>query len=260
MTLGQIKELMRRDNLVNMDTRTVLSCIPFCAEPAAARCCGDTALARSLSEPVNFDRLKDVFRFFNDYRMFSPLRAERCGLSELDDWVRDDSGMYRPGGYAFRMIYCDISIEGREVTHWTQPMFAAEGPATFALAALECGGTLRFVVKARPEIGCFDGIELGPTLQMEYGAAPAELDEVERRMLAALDGGGEPLCDVMLSEEGGRFYCEQNRNAVLKLAPQALGELPRGWFALTFRELNMLAQQNNVLNIQLRNLLSLLEA
>ena len=29
MTLGQIKDLMRYDNLVNMDTRTVLSCIPF---------------------------------------------------------------------------------------------------------------------------------------------------------------------------------------------------------------------------------------
>jgi len=29
MTLGQIKKLMRYDNLVNMDTRTVLSCIPF---------------------------------------------------------------------------------------------------------------------------------------------------------------------------------------------------------------------------------------
>ena len=29
MTLGQIKHLMRQDNLVNMDTRTVLSCIPF---------------------------------------------------------------------------------------------------------------------------------------------------------------------------------------------------------------------------------------
>ena len=29
MTLEQIKELMRYDNLVNMDTRTVLSCIPF---------------------------------------------------------------------------------------------------------------------------------------------------------------------------------------------------------------------------------------
>ena len=29
MTLSQIKELMRYDNLVNMDTRTVLSCIPY---------------------------------------------------------------------------------------------------------------------------------------------------------------------------------------------------------------------------------------
>ena len=29
MTLGQIKRLMRFDNIVNMDTRTVLSCLPI---------------------------------------------------------------------------------------------------------------------------------------------------------------------------------------------------------------------------------------
>ena len=29
ITLGQLKQLMKTDNLVNMDTRTVLSCIPF---------------------------------------------------------------------------------------------------------------------------------------------------------------------------------------------------------------------------------------
>ena len=29
MTLLQIKEMMHHDNLVNMDTRTVLSCIPY---------------------------------------------------------------------------------------------------------------------------------------------------------------------------------------------------------------------------------------
>ena len=29
MTLGQIKRLMKKDNIVNMDTRTVLSCIPY---------------------------------------------------------------------------------------------------------------------------------------------------------------------------------------------------------------------------------------
>lgn len=32
MTLGTIKQLMKIDNLVNMDTRTVLSCIPYCSE------------------------------------------------------------------------------------------------------------------------------------------------------------------------------------------------------------------------------------
>ena len=58
MTLGQIKELMKIDNLVNMDTRTVLSCIPYSTEQLTASekaeiraCFKDEALYSSMFEP-----------------------------------------------------------------------------------------------------------------------------------------------------------------------------------------------------------------
>ena len=43
-------------------------------------------------------------------------------------------------------------------------------------------------------------------------------------------------------------------------AGTALPELPEGYFLLDFKTLNELVQINNTMNIQLRNLLSLLEA
>ena len=66
--------------------------------------------------------------------------------------------------------------------------------------------------------------------------------------------------DHLLSEEGGRFYHEQNRNVLVRVRREELPPLPKGYFLLDYRTLNELVQVNNTLNIQLRNLLSLLEA
>ena len=65
--------------------------------------------------------------------------------------------------------------------------------------------------------------------------------------------------DVMLSEEGGRFYHEQNRNVIMYIDYKELKDLPDNYFLMDFRSLNYLIQVNNCLNIQLRNLLSLLD-
>lgn len=63
----------------------------------------------------------------------------------------------------------------------------------------------------------------------------------------------------MLSEEGGRFYHEQNRNVVMFIEWDMLKSLPEGYIWVNYSTLNLLVQINNCLNIQLRNLLSTLE-
>ena len=67
------------------------------------------------------------------------------------------------------------------------------------------------------------------------------------------------LLDVMLSEEGGRFYQEQNRNVVLCVEYDIIKKLPDGYVWVNYSTLNLLVQINNCLNIQLRNLLSAFE-
>ena len=63
----------------------------------------------------------------------------------------------------------------------------------------------------------------------------------------------------LFSEEGGRFYQEQNRNVIMQVEKTDLPELlPDGYFWADFQTLNVLIQFNNCLNIQLRNLLSIL--
>lgn len=266
MTLGQIKELMRYDNLVNMDTRTVLSCIPFSLLDTEKRGleeigekCKDKALLRSISGLASQPILTDIYHTFNNYKMFSEMYTRLVGLDSLKNWHMEKDRFVCEDPFPFRLIFCDISIEGREVVNWTQPLFEAQGIATFGLISCEDNGIKKFLVKAKPEIGCLDGIEIGPTVQHEVTQDRDE-DEITSLFYKKLSSSKGVRVDVLLSEEGGRFYHEQNRNVIIEIQKDEIPrDLPRGYFWSDYKTLNTLTQVNNCLNIQLRNLLSLLE-
>nr|WP_207739306.1 NDP-hexose 2,3-dehydratase family protein [Harryflintia acetispora] len=260
MTLGQIKQLLHYDNLVNMDTRTVISCIPFhlLDYTQAKLLFNDKALGRSICVGDGENHLPQLYREINNIRMFDQQPAQLVPLHSMQKWHWENGEFVCKDGYHFKMIFCDIAIEGREVKRWTQPLFEATGTAVFGLICCETAGVLRFLVKVRKEFGSFDGAELGPTLQMEADEQPS--DEIERFFLTCYEAKQGVICDIMLSEEGGRFYHEQNRNVILRLPPERLPPLPHGYFLVDYKTLCTLVQVNNTLNIQLRNLLSLLEA
>lgn len=266
MTLGQIKRLMREDNLVNMDTRTVLSCIPFSKLRLSelellelADGFRDKALFRSVFVGSSKNSLPEVYQYINNQKMFSEPDLGLVPLQELEDWELRDNELVCKHPYPFKVVFCDIAIEGREVKRWTQPLFEANGIATFGLICCEEDGLLKFLVRAAQEVGCFDGLELGPTVQQEAGERPGEADAVAGIFWERLRSGQGVMFDHLLSEEGGRFYHEQNRNVLLRVKREELPALPEGYFLLDYRTLNELVQINNTLNIQLRNLLSLLE-
>jgi len=201
----------------------------------------------------------EIYQYLNNYKMFHDVNIVTVPLNQLVDWVVDEYGITCKKQCDFMVRYYDINISGREVQHWTQPLFKAIGEATFGLIIMEDMGTSKYLVKVKPEIGSFDKAEIGPSVQMSpthylYNDNPVE--KVFRKHLEQKRG---IILDVMLSEEGGRFYHEQNRNVLLRIEPEELGVLPEGFFWADFSTLNYLVQMNNCLNIQLRNLLSLLK-
>ena len=114
----------------------------------------------------------------------------------------------------FKVIFCDIHIEGREVTNWRQPLVAATEMAMFGLICTDDNGMLQFLTKTRFEVGCFDTIEIGPTIQRE-GGSMQPLDCIEELFYEEVAKQKNIIADVILSEEGGRFYQEENRKVLL---------------------------------------------
>ena len=125
LTLGQIKELMREDNLVNMDTRTVLSCIPFSKLKLTEKEAkdlkkefNDKLLFNSIFQEENDFKLPNIYKYINNIKMFNEEETKLISLKELKNWDIKDNEIVCKNPYPFKVIYCDISIEGREVKDW----------------------------------------------------------------------------------------------------------------------------------------------
>lgn len=266
MTLGQIKELMKQDNLVNMDTRTVLSCIPVCFNRYSEDMLkeletifNNKSLFNSIFLDVNNNEIIELYNYINNIKMFNEKRLEYRPLHRLKNWVVRENEITCKENYPFKVIFCNISIEGREVQQWNQPLFEATGMATFGLIICNDCGTMKFLVKASAEIGCFDSVEIGPSVQLEATEYENVKDNVEKLFFNKLNNNKGVIYNTILSEEGGRFYHEQNHNIIIEINKNELTTLPKGYFWMSYHSLNLLTQVNNCLNIQLRNLLSVLE-
>ncbi len=266
MTLGQIKKLMEVDNLVNMDTRTVLSGIPLVTENLSeqdkedvAGCFADETLFRSVFATNPQNTLPWIYQRLNNYKMFHDVRTVTVPLNQLVDWRIDEYGITCKKQADFMVRYYDIEISGREVQHWSQPLFKAIGMAVFGLITRVKDGRQQFLVKIKPEIGSFDKVEVGPSIQWEPSHYLYNDNEVERLFRKKLEAEDGIVNNVILSEEGGRFYHEQNRNVIIRIEENELTVLPEDYIWADYATLNFLVQINNCLNIQLRNLLSLIQ-
>ncbi len=266
MTLGQIKKLMEIDNLVNMDTRTVISGIPLVTEQLDNNVRAeiykkftDKALYHSIFSTSPSEELPKVYQLMNNYKMFRDVTISTVPLNQLVGWRVDEYGVTCKTQANFMVRYYDIEIEGREVQHWSQPLFKAIGMATFGLVTKVENGIRKFLVKLCDEIGSFDKVELGPSIQWEPTHYLYNDDIVEKVFRSAVENHKGIMVGVVLSEEGGRFYHEQNYNYIVEIDEGEIPELPEGYIWLSYSTLNYLVQVNNCLNIQLRNLLSLIK-
>lgn len=265
MTLGQIKRMMDEDNLINMDTRTVLSGLPFVTDTLTSesndwlKYFKDQSLGQSIFTSAPSDYLPKLFQKLNDFKMFKETQTHITSLLDIADWEVADSGIFSQQKADFSVRQYQISIDGREITSWDQPLFVAEGIAELALLTRNHNGVREFLIKLQPEIGTLDSAEYGPTIQWEATKRGKPVDDVEKVYANQLSLNQGIIRQTLLSEEGGRFYHEQNLNVVMEVDDNAIQNLPDEYLWVNYSTLNYVIQINNVLNIQLRNLISMID-
>lgn len=264
MTLGQIKQLMEYDNLVNMDTRSVISCIPFALRDFTYKelvylegLFADKELYNSIFFGEAGVKINKIYQYMNEVKMLDRSKVELVDLYSLNDWHFHNGAFVSDHG-EFSIIFCDIEIEGREVTKWQQPLLEAKSILILGLMYSYFDNKMNFLVHSQSEVGCFDKIEIGPTVQCACDNS-ADRDAVQTIFFDKYKRWEGIMFSGLFSEEGGRFYHEENRNILMVVNKEEIGELPPGYFWTDYQTLNILIQFNNCLNIQLRNLLSILK-
>ncbi|MFD8867703.1 NDP-hexose 2,3-dehydratase family protein [Streptomyces sp. NPDC059590] len=255
LTIGQLHALLAEDDLVNMDSRTVLSCLPFAGAPEGDDENGDRRA------PHTTGHLRS---WINDARVRSDLDATLTGLGEVQGWHRSADRIAHESGLFFDVMAVDVRTGSREVGGWAQPMIECRdtGIVAFLVKHDAATGELHALVHLKAEPGFVDVVELAPTVQctpQNYKVLPAEayppfLDEVL----------GAPVdtirFDTTLSEEGGRFFHTRSRYLVVEVDADRDLAVPDDFRWVTMRQLARFLRHSHYVNVQARSLIACLHS
>jgi oxidase EvaA len=254
LSMAQLGELSRVDNLVNMDARTVLSCLPFeLSEQDGPADPFRQALVRSYrSGQVPLHTTGEILSWFTDAKTRCDWAARLTPLSTVDGWVRDS---HEITGADFRIIGVSVQAGTREVRSWSQPLLHPWGQGHAAFLVRPVDGVLHLLVQARPEYGLLDMVEMAPTLHVLAGEDRVP-DPFVRDALAS--SGATVRYDQVLSEEGGRFYHALTRYQIIEVGDDVPLDVPSNFCWMTVRQLVDLLRHGHYLNIEARSLLACL--
>lgn len=272
LTLAQIKELMLLDNVVNMDTRTVISGIPlgdFNFESlnliGSFSQISFNSFTKGLLKSCAYDvkgrnSLNEIILFITNHKCNFDLDISKVPLNSLSDWVITNSSIHHIDNKYFEIIAANIKISNREVVNWTQPMVKPVQEGICAFICKNINGVLHFLVQAKLECGNFDIIEFAPTVQSLTDNYNNQHSIKTLPFLNYVFNAKKDriIFDTFQSEEGGRFFREQNRNMIIFAEDDFPEEVPGNFIWMTYSQLQTFIKHNNYINIQARSLMAAL--
>lgn len=268
MSIGQIKHFMREDNVINMDTRTVLSGVSygtyaaetleglFTLTPCSQR--QRLMLSSALVATHSLNDFRSIISWITALKSKYELTVDRIALNRVSDWIDIDGAIRRADGKYFSVIGVNVTIENREVLNWDQPMVKPAQEGLIAFIVRPINGSYHFLVQAKLEAGNFDIVELAPTVQCLTGNYRTGMNEysvkyIDEVLHAPAD---RVLFDSMQSEEGGRFFHEQNRNMIVEVGEDFPLDVDGNYCWMTLNQMLRFIEFNNYLNIGARSLIS----
>ena len=271
-SLGQIKELLRYPNVVNMDSRTVISCINFGSYSehslrlldAVKRMNGihsskpDSFLYSVLSGDNHLNELQDIIQWITSLKFKYELDVTPVGISEMQNWIYDGNTIHYESGKYFDVMGCRVEIGNREVVSWDQPMVRSAQEGLMGFIVKKINGIYHFLVQAKLESGNFDIVEMAPTVQCLTGNYRKGKNEYTIPYLEQILNAPKDKIwySSYQSEEGGRFFQEQNRNIIVEVGEEFPIEIEENYCWLTLNQMLSFVTYNNYLNIAARSLLS----
>ena len=271
-TLGQIKELLRYSNVVNMDSRTVISCIKFGSYSehslrllSAVNSMSENGIVKQdsylysvLSADNHLHELQDIIQWITSLKFKYELSVSPIGISEMQHWNYDGNTVSHEDGKYFDVIGVHVEIGNREVVVWDQPMVRSAQEGLMGFIVKKIDGIYHFLVQAKLESGNFDVVELAPTVQCLTGNYRKGKNEYTIPYLEEILNAPQEKVwySSYQSEEGGRFFQEQNLNKIVEVGDEFPIDVDENYCWMTLNQMMSFVTYNNYLNIAARSLLA----
>lgn len=274
LTLLDIKELIQYHNVVNMDARSVISSISYgnyntesvkviqslinSIHQSEFKNNGSVFLSLLNSEQ-GVKSLGDIIKWITKLKFKTDLNIRKIDVLEIDGWYYDKNEIIRNDNKYFKVIGVNVAIGDREVVSWDQPMIKPMQEGLIGLVCKEINGVIHFLIQAKMESGNFDLLEFAPTVQCLTGNYRTGVNEYSVPFIEVIVNApnNRILYSAFQSEEGGRFFEEQNLNRIVKVVDE-LDEytIPDNYCWMTLNQILSFGRYNNYLNIALRSLIS----
>ena len=183
LTLRQVKDLMKRDNLINMDSRSVLSMIPLIEDSVALSLKKMTPIefrsyveSKGISdrgvEYINsyisenaLHNMEEILSWMTNLKFVTQIIIEKIPLRNLKNWTIGENEIHHvQKNRYFSVNAVKVKAGSREVTSWTQPLLKDSNVGLLAFVTKSIYGVLHFLVQGKVEPGNIDIVEMSPTI------------------------------------------------------------------------------------------------
>lgn len=263
LTLRQIIALMKRDNLLNACTRSILSSFLFVFQQPSLGLTltgNETIISKNLNPDV-MSGIRATLQWLDDRKAANHILNRRIGLNDLREWNIDGKGFFsNKEGRFFRIVGLRIRSDSREVKSWGQPII--ENPAAGVIGLLLRNGEngLELLMQAKAEVGNKTVVQLGPTVQFTQSNYEGSRklkkpflfhDFIEENHFPVIH-------DSCQTEEGARFYREYHRHRILMLPDDVELSVPPDFRWMPLEHVVFLLHLGEQVNSCARSILSCL--
>jgi oxidase EvaA len=241
VTLADLHELATADDILHMDTRSVLGAMPFSTVP----------------EPA--PDLQAFYTWLESFEATTQVDTKLLPLKALPNWHWREGMFEKDDLSPFTVLGVRVSASTREVNSWDQPIIRNREGAISTLFIQSRNGIPSVLVSGMTGPGARSKIELGPSIQQR--PLGDFISPVKDEMAVDVDighvlGSGQIRFDNDLPEEGGRFFRSSVRHRIIELSPETDDVAGASGHWLTLGQIQKISAETPLASIELRSLLA----
>ena len=231
----EIKKLIYKKNIINMDTLSVFSSI---------------LKKNKKDDPVNNKNKIDKWLKILDQRFY--IKTQIVKLSKLNDWNFKTKNIVHKNKKHFSIIGVNVRTNRREVNNWSQPIIRGKKMAFAGFLVSKINNNdhylCRYIIKPGLKssvIGCTIN-----TSDISEFNKNSTFNRLEKKFydgyFSLKKNKSNIIFDNILSDEGGRFYQCQVRCMVASVNYKEIKNIPNNYMWLSYNQVNEMIKNKKI--------------